>query len=82
VKAPPPREWSGSMVRKPTVKPFPCTKPQFIEAAMLGRMGPEDQAYMARAILALSDENAAMKEQIRALEMAVRELTAAMKRPA
>lgn len=69
--------WPGMATRrKASVVPFPSTKPQFIEAAILGRMTVEDQAYMARAILALSDENATMKQQIKALEMAVKELAA------
>ena len=71
----PARPWSGDMIRKKaSVTPFPSSKPQFIDAAMLGRLTPEDQAYMARAILHLSDENAEMKERIKALELAVRAL--------
>lgn len=41
---------------------------------MIGRMSLEDQAYMARAILSLSDENAEMKERIKALELVVHRL--------
>jgi len=55
----------------PTLPPVVPTKPQFIERAMIGRMSLEDQAYMARAILQLSDEAAEMRERIRALEMAI-----------
>ena len=55
----------------PTLPPVVPTKPQVIERAMIGRMSLEDQAYMARAILQLSDEAAEMREKIRALEMAV-----------
>jgi len=50
----------------PTLPPVPPTRPEFIERAMIGRMSLEDQAYMARAILSLSDENAEMKERIEA----------------
>jgi hypothetical protein len=42
-----------------------------MQRALMGRMDPVDQAYMARAILQLSDEAAEMRERIRALEMAV-----------
>ena len=58
----------------PTLPPVPPTRPEFIERAMIGRMSLEDQAYMARAILSLSDENAEMKERIRALELVVQRL--------
>lgn len=44
---------------------------------MIGRMSLEDQAYMARAILSLSDENAEMKERIMALELVVQRLALA-----
>jgi hypothetical protein len=56
---------------RPTLPPVVPTKPQLIERAMIGRMSLEDQAYMARAILQLSDEAAEMRERIRALEMAL-----------
>ena len=61
----------------PTLTPDPPTKPKFIERAMIGRMSLEDQAYMARAILSLSDENAEMKERIKALELVVQRLALA-----
>lgn len=61
---------------QPTILPEPPTRPQFIERAMIGRMSLEDQAYMARAILSLSDENAEMKERIKALELVVQRLVA------
>ncbi len=62
----------------PTLPPaLPPTRPEFIERAMIGRMSLEDQAYMARAILALSDENAEMKERIKALELVVQRLVLA-----
>ena len=59
--------------------PVPASKPAFIENALIGRMTPEDQAYMARAILSLSDENAEMKERIKALEMVVSDFVQWMK---
>jgi hypothetical protein len=69
------QHWERKAARKvPTVAPLPPTKPLFLERAFSGRMEPEDQAYMARAILQLSDENAEMRERIRALEMAFTEM--------
>lgn len=67
---------SRSEETPPTILPEPPTRPQFIERAMIGRMSLEDQAYMARAILSLSDENAEMKERIRALELVVQRMVA------
>ena len=55
----------------PTLPPEVPTKRIFMQRALMGRMDPVDQAYMARAILQLSDEAAEMRERIRALEMAV-----------
>ena len=52
------------------LKPWPSARSEFIANAVVGRMTPEDQAYMARALLQLSDENAEMRERIKALEMA------------
>ena len=52
---------------KPSVQPMPPSKPKFIESALAGRMKPEDQAYMARAILQLSDEVAELRRLIRGL---------------
>lgn len=61
----------------PTLPPAPPpTRPQFIERAMIGRMSLEDQAYMARAILSLSDEAAEMREEIAALKLAVKAMGA------
>ena len=54
----------------------PPTRPQFIERAMIGRMSLEDQAYMARAILMLSDEAATMREEIAALKLAIKAMGA------
>ncbi len=58
----------------PTLPPEVPTKRIFMQRALMGRMDPVDQAYMARAILQLSDEAAEMRERIRALEMAVTRL--------
>jgi hypothetical protein len=52
---------------KPSLQPMPSSKPKFIESALAGRMKPEDQAYMARAILQLSDEVAELRRLIRGL---------------
>jgi hypothetical protein len=57
--------------KKPTLAPEVPNKRIFMQRALMGRMDPVDQAYMARAILQLSDEAAEMRERIRALEMAV-----------
>jgi len=51
-----------------TLKPVPASRGEFIDRAMIGRMQPEDMAYMARALLQLADENAEMRERIRVLE--------------
>jgi len=37
------------------LKPWPSARSEFIANAVVGRMTPEDQAYMARALLQLSD---------------------------
>lgn len=70
--------WERTAKPKPDYPTLPPaispTRPQFIERAMIGRMSLEDQAYMARAILSLSDENAEMKERIKALELVVHRL--------
>lgn len=67
--------WPGISIRKPvSLPPVPAAKIDFVQSAMIGRMKPEDMAYMARALLSLSDENAELKERVRALEMAVRDL--------
>ena len=52
---------------KPSLQPLPSSKLKFIESALAGRMKPEDQAYMARAILQLSDEVAELRRLIRGL---------------
>lgn len=57
---------------QPTLKPWPTDRSGFIESALLGRMRPEDQAYMARAILQMSDEIAELREIVRALQMVMR----------
>lgn len=62
------------MTARPTLAPQPSSKPVFIAHAFLGRMTPQDQAYMARALLALSDENAEIKQRIAALELVMRGL--------
>ena len=65
------QSWEVPRGRKPvTLAPEPATKPAFLERAMIGRMQPEDQAYMARALLQLSDENAELKERMKAMELA------------
>jgi hypothetical protein len=55
----------------PTLPPEVPNKRIFMHRALMGRMDPVDQAYMARSILQLSDEAAEMRARIRALEMAV-----------
>lgn len=52
------------------LKPWPSAKSEFMANAVVGRMTPEDQAYMARALLQLSDECAELRERVKALEMA------------
>ena len=64
---------------KPSVVPVASPHAQFVKNALLGRMTPEDQAYMGRAILMLSDENAEMRARIEALEMVVRGLAQPVK---
>lgn len=56
----------------PTLKPWPSDRRGFIESALIGRMRPEDQAFMARAILQMSDEIAELRETVRALQMVMR----------
>lgn len=69
--------WPGIALRKPvSLPPVPAAKIDFVQSAMIGRMTPEDMAYMARALLSLSDENAELKERVRALEMVVKALVA------
>ena len=75
------KAWERNPREVPTLAPFPATKTQFIDSALNGRMTPEDQAYMARALLQLSDEAAEMRERIRALEMAVKALVAKSETP-
>lgn len=58
-----------------SVKPYPAERRDFIESAFLGRMRPEDQAYMARALLQLCDEAKEMRDRIAALERAVEKLS-------
>lgn len=73
------QHWELNRREKPaTVMPVPSSKPLFLERAFQGRMCPEDQAYMARALLQLSDENAEMRERIKALELAFVDLRKAI----
>lgn len=68
------RQYWEKAGKVPTLAPAQPEKPAFIASAFRGRMQPEDQAHMARAILFLSDENAEMKARIKALELAFAEL--------
>lgn len=60
--------------RKVSLAPDKSARAQFIGNAFLGKMSLEDQAYMCRAILAISDENAELKQRLKALELAVGQL--------
>lgn len=61
------QRWETHQERKPSLQPVPSTKPKFIESALAGQMQPEDQAYMAQAILQLSDEVAELRRILRGL---------------
>ena len=63
-----PLSWSCQIIR---LAPEPSPRRDFISRALSGVMTPEDQAYMGRAILQMSDEIAEMRERIKALEMVV-----------
>lgn len=52
---------------------------KLINAAFLGKLGPQDMVHMARALLQLSDEMAEMRERMRAMEMVVRAVMAGRK---
>lgn len=65
-----PQPWPGSAGRKPSVVPFPARQSEAIQRAMMGRMGPEDQAYMARALLQLSDEMETLRQEVIAIRLA------------
>lgn len=52
------------------LKPWPSARSEFMANAVAGRMTPEDQAYMARTLMQLSDECAELRERVKALEMA------------
>lgn len=58
--------------RMPSLAPEPSPRRDFIARALSGVMGPQDQAYMGRAVLQMADEIAELRERIRALEMVVR----------
>ena len=59
-----PQPWAESAARRVTVRPWPSSASQFMDRAMLGRMTPEDQAYMARAVLQMSDEIRVLRVQM------------------
>lgn len=66
-----PQPWPGSATRAPSLTPFASSRRDFITSALLGRMTPEDQAYMARALLQMSDEIAVLKQEMVALRLAM-----------
>lgn len=63
--------WEGALVR-PSYSSGPLSaKPAeaIIRRAFTGRTEPHDLAYMARAMLQMSDELAELRERLRGIEM-------------
>lgn len=66
-----PHPWPGNATRKPTIPPFPSTRAAVVYSALVEQMTPEDMAYMARAVLQMSDEIATLRAELRAVQAAL-----------